>query len=161
MERKSVQKVKNILKDINHSSKVIELKNTARSAQDAAIALDVSVGAIVKTLVFLIVDQEKSIPVITLIAGDKQCRTKIIPKLLNVNGKIIRPDAKTVKEISGYSIGGVSPVGLPRGIHVIMDNSLKRFEQIWSAAGHSHCVFSSTFEELRKITNPILSDEIS
>ncbi len=74
---------------------------------------------------------------------------------------MIRPDANKVKNITGYSIGGVSPIGLPLNINVIIDTSLKRFDILWSAAGHPHCVFSSTFDELKHFTKATESDEIS
>ncbi len=149
------------MNDLQQSLNVIELENTARSAKDAAMALNVPVGAIVKTLVFLINYQNKFDPVVTLIAGDKQCKISVITKILKLPGKIIKPDASKVKEITGYTIGGVSPVALPKDIKIIMDTSLKRFDKIWSAAGHSHCVFPSTFEQLHQITHSILSSEIT
>ena len=149
-----------ILDQINHPEKVIELTETARSALDAAHALKVPVGAIVKTLVFVINHKTKEVPIVTLVAGDKKCNTDMLPKILEIKGTVIRPDANEVKEITGYSIGGVSPVGLPKELDLIIDTSLKRFGKIWSAAGHSHCVFAATFAQLSKITNAIESDEV-
>ena len=119
------------------------------------------VGAIVKTLIFIIDNHTEQCPVVTLVSGDKLCNTKAIPKVLNIEGKVRRPDADIVKDITGYSIGGVSPIGLPDGICIIMDNSLKRFDKIWSAAGHTHCVFPATFEELKDMTGAEVSDLIS
>ena len=119
------------------------------------------VGAIVKTLIFLIDDHAKNYPVVALVSGDKLCNTRAIPKVLNIEGKVRRPDADIVKDITGYSIGGVSPIGLPDGISIIMDTSLKRFDKIWSAAGHTHCVFPATFYELKDMTGAEESDLIS
>jgi len=140
---------------------VIELEDTARSAVDAANSLNVEVGAIVKTLVFILKSHNQSIPVIALVSGDKRCNTDAFKNIFNVEGKVSKPDARKVKEITGYSIGGVSPIGLPDELHVIMDTSLKRFRTIWSAAGHTHCVFSSTYEQLKQMTAAIESDEIT
>ena len=140
---------------------VIELEEIARSAVDAANSLDVEVGAIVKTLVFVIRRQTHEIPVIALVAGDKRCNTDAFIKLLNIEGKIVKPDADRVKEITGYSIGAVSPIGLPNELHLIIDSSLKRFETIWSAAGHTHCVFAATYKQLKEMTNATESDEIT
>ncbi|MEK9794960.1 MAG: hypothetical protein VW265_05420, partial [Hyphomicrobiales bacterium] len=95
LDKKSVLKVVNELNKLNHSSSVIELQDTARSALDASLALNVPVGAIVKTLIFLIQSREAETPVITLISGDRLCNTKILAQLLNVEGKVIRPDADT------------------------------------------------------------------
>ncbi len=119
------------------------------------------VGAIVKTLVFVICNESEEIPVVTLVAGDKKCKTNRLPKILNIKGTVIRPDANKAKEITGYSIGGVSPVGLPKELDLIIDTSLKRFNKVWSAAGHTHCVFAASFSQLRKMTNAIESDEIT
>ena len=149
-----------ILTRINHPERVIELTETARSALDAANSLRVPVGAIVKTLVFTINSQTKEVPVVTLVAGDRQCDTDMLLKILDVRGTVMKPDANKVKQITGYSIGGVSPIGLPKALDLIIDTSLKRFEKIWSAAGHPHCVFASTFAQLSKMTNAIESDEI-
>ena len=140
---------------------VIELEEIARSAVDAANSLDVEVGAIVKTLVFVIRRQTHEIPVIALVAGDKRCNTDAFIKLLDIEGKIVKPDADRVKEITGYSIGAVSPIGLPNELHLIIDSSLKRFETIWSAAGHTHCVFAATYKQLKEMTNATESDEIT
>ena len=140
---------------------VIELEEIARSAVDAANSLDVEVGAIVKTLVFVIRRQTHEIPVIALVAGDKRCNTDAFIKLLNIEGKIVKPDADRVKEITRYSIGAVSPIGLPNELHLIIDSSLKRFETIWSAAGHTHCVFAATYKQLKEMTNATESDEIT
>jgi prolyl-tRNA editing enzyme YbaK/EbsC (Cys-tRNA(Pro) deacylase) len=98
---------------------------------------------------------------VALVSGDKLCNTRVIPKVLNIEGKVRRPDANIVKDITGYSIGGVSPIGLPEGISIIMDTSLKRFDKIWSAAGHTHCVFPATFEELKYMTGAEVSELIS
>ena len=161
LDKKSVKKVISILQSNSHPMNVIELEGTARSAIDAANSLDVEVGAIVKTLVFVIRRQNHEIPVIALVAGDKRCNTDAFIKLLNIEGKIVKPDADRVKEITGYSIGAVSPIGLPNELHLIIDSSLKRFETIWSAAGHTHCVFAATYKQLKEMTNATESDEIT
>ena len=160
LNKKSVQKVISILEKIGHPNPVIELKETARSAAEAATSLNVQVGAIVKTLLFLIENKNGRIPIIVLVAGDNKCNTEVLPKIINLEGRVIRPNAESVKKITGYSIGGVSPVGLPREIKIIIDTSLKRFENVWSAAGHPYCVFSSTFSELLKITKAVQSENI-
>ncbi len=156
-----MRKVSAILKEFNHPQEVIELGETARSALDAASSLNVPVGAIVKTLIFIIKYEKKETPVVALISGDKKCDTKLIPAILNIKGSVVRPDAKTVKNITGYSIGGVSPLGLSQKLDLIIDKSLNRFDMIWSAAGHTHCVFGSTYNDLLIMTNALESDEIT
>ena len=161
LEKKSVKKVSGFLQSIGHSDIVNELSDTARTAKDAASALRVPVGAIVKSLFFLIHNGREEIPVVTLISGDKKCKTDMLPKVLNIEGNVRRPDAKEVKKITGYSIGGVSPAGLPASIEIIIDSSLRRFDRIWSAAGHTHCVFAATFIQLKEMTGALESDEVT
>ena len=161
LEKKTVRKVSDFLKNICHTEMVIELSETARTAQDAANALQVPVGAIVKSLLFIINNDNKEIPVVTLIAGDKKCRIELISTVLGVSGTVRRPNAEEVKKITGYSIGGVSPIGLPKSIKLIIDTSLRRFDKIWSAAGHPHCVFSASFSQLKDITCALETEKLT
>ena len=161
LEKKTVKKVSNFLKNVRHPEMVIELSETARTAQDAANALLVPVGAIVKSLLFIINNENKEIPVVTLIAGDKKCKIELISKVLDVSGTVRRPNAEEVKKITGYSIGGVSPIGLSKSIKLIIDTSLKRFDKIWSAAGHPHCVFSASFTQLKDITGALETEKLT
>ena len=161
LEKKSVKKVIELLRRLRHSEEVIELTDTARSAEDAAKALNVPVGAIVKTLVFIIDANTEQIPIVALVAGDNRCNTSELAKSLGISGIVVRPDADKVKILTGYSIGGVSPVGLPEALHLIIDTSLKRFKTIWSAAGHPHCVFAATYEQLVDITKATESADIT
>jgi|TARA_B110000263_G_scaffold246143_1_gene256770 prolyl-tRNA editing enzyme YbaK/EbsC (Cys-tRNA(Pro) deacylase) len=161
LEKKTVKKVSDFLKNVRHPEMVIELSETARTAQDAANALLVPVGAIVKSLLFIINNENKEIPVVTLIAGDKKCKIELISKVLDVSGTVRRPNAEEVKKITGYSIGGVSPIGLSKSIKLIIDTSLKRFDKIWSAAGHPHCVFSASFTQLKDITGALETEKLT
>ena len=115
----SVRHVTARLTDIGHPHQVIALADTARSAQEAAAALGVEVGAIVKTLMFVHGDDD--VPVIALIAGDRQCDAAALAARVGSSVACRRPDAARVKAATGYAIGGVSPVGLPDGLPVFMD----------------------------------------
>ena len=163
LDRKSVRHVAEILAAKQHPYPVTELTETARSAADAARALSVEVGAIVNTLLFVIEAQAQDSPrpVIVLIAGDRQCRTDVLPSVIGCEGRVRRPDAAQVKSLTGYSIGGVSPVGLPASVPVLMDSSLGRFPRLWSAAGHPYCVFASDFTMLATLSDAMISDDIS
>ena len=103
-----------ILEKIKPPDVIIELTDTARSTLDTSNSLKVPVGAIVKTLVFVINNNKEEIPVITLVAGDKKCKTDILPKILNLKGSAIRPDANRVKELTGYSILKFDAVYFPK-----------------------------------------------
>jgi len=68
-----------------------------------------------------------------------------------------KAEAGEVKFATGFSIGGVAPVGLTRKLPVVIDRSLKRFETVYAAAGHPHAVFPTTVEELKRLTGGIVS----
>ena len=161
LHRKPVRQVADILASKAHSTSVVELVDTARSADEAAAALGVAVGAIVKTLLFVIASEQEETPVIALIAGDRTCDTDSLATILGIDGTASRPNANRVKALTGYSIGGVSPIGLPDDLTILMDASLARFDTIWSAAGHPHCVFASSFEELCTLTGATVTDALT
>ena len=114
-----------------------------------------------KTLIFKLKSEVSDTPVAALVSGDRRCSTKALSRLSGIEGKCIRPDADEVKTITGYSIGGVSPVGLPSTLTVLMDEMLNRYETVWAAAGHPHCVFPISFSELQRLTNATVSDQVS
>ena len=142
-----------------HPHAVIALADTARSAQEAAAALGVEVGAIVKTLMF--VHGEDDSPVMALIAGDRQCDAAALAACVGGTGACRRPDAARVKAATGYAIGGVSPIGLPDELPVFIDSSLFRFDSVWSAAGHPHCVFKASPQQLQALCGAIASEAIA
>lgn len=157
LESRSVQRVAAALAANGARHQVIELSDTARTAADAAAALGVPVGAIAKSLVFLVGEA----PVMALVAGDRRCRTQALPEILGLAGKAARADADVVRAATGFAIGGVAPVGHTTPLRVVVDTSLGRFREIYAAAGHPHCVFSTTFVELLALTGGIASDRIA
>ena len=160
LKRIPVRTVANVLKSKGHQSPVIELSETARSAEDAAASLGVPVGAIVKTLLFIVVNEKDQIPVIALISGYSMCDTNALLSVTGLNGEVKRPNAHQVKSLTGYSIGGVSPLGLPSNIQVFIDTTLSNFDEIWSAAGHPHCVFKSSYSQLLEYTGATPSSHL-
>ena len=161
IQHPSVHRVVATLSAAGQTEDVIELEETARSAEEAAKALGVEVGAIVKTLIFKLKSEVSDTPVAALVSGDRRCSTSTLSRLSGIKGKCIRPDADEVKTITGYSIGGVSPIGLPSALVVLMDEMLNRYETVWAAAGHPHCVFPISFSGLQRITNATVSDHLS
>ena len=155
----SVRHVVGRLAEAAHQHDVIALSDTARSAQEASAALGVEVGAIVKTLMF--VHGEDDDPVIALVAGDRQCDTAALAISVGSTAPCRRPDAARVKAATGYAIGGVSPIGLPDGLPVFIDSSLFRFAAVWSAAGHPHCVFQATPQQLQALCGGTVSEAIA
>jgi prolyl-tRNA editing enzyme YbaK/EbsC (Cys-tRNA(Pro) deacylase) len=153
----SVSRLKSALLAAGSTAEVVELADTARTAEDAARALGVDVAAIVKSLVFRIDEQ----PVMALVAGDRRCRVELLPTILRLTGKAERADAAFVRSATGYAIGGVAPLGHVRPVPTVLDVSLGRFQTVYAAAGHPHCVFPTSLAELQHLTNGTLSEEIS
>lgn len=140
-----------------NGDRIIELTETARTAEDAANALNCEMGAIIKSLVFRSGDQ----PVLALVSGDRHCDPKALKTELGLERKIRRADADYVKVTTGFSIGAVSPLGHPLPITTVVDQYLSRFSTLYAAAGHTHCVFPTNFEEIVHLTQGLVSESIS
>jgi prolyl-tRNA editing enzyme YbaK/EbsC (Cys-tRNA(Pro) deacylase) len=148
LDHPAVQRVRAALRGKGSRAEVIELATTARTAEDAARSLGVEVGAIVKSLVFLI----DGAPVMALVAGDRRCDTAALPAAFGRHGLVMRADADRVRDVTGFVIGGVAPVGHPDPLPSAIDDSLGRFETVYAAAGHPFCVFATTMFELSLLT---------
>ena len=155
LNKEPVKRAENSLKQFDPSLSVIVLESSARTAAEAATSLGCDVGAIVKSLLF----KTENTFALYLVAGDKKASLNKIKKDLNIKDASMA-SAEEVKDITGYTIGGVSPVGHLKKISVFIDNSLKRFEHLYAAAGHPNCVFKINFENLQKITNGSIKDII-
>ena len=155
LDKEPVKRAQKFLKDFDQSLRVIILENSARTAQDAATALDCNVGAIIKSLLFKTEDNYT----LCLVAGDKRCS---LNKLKKIKGKndISMASPEEVKAKTGYTIGGVSPIGHLEKIEIIIDNSLERFNRLFAAAGHPNCVFKIDFNSIQKITKGKVEDII-
>ena len=156
LEKKSVKKVDLILKKYNDNINLIELDQTARTAFDASKSLNTEVGSIVKSLLFK--DTENNF-YLCLVSGDKLVSLKKISKIFN--SKTVKASADECKSFTGFSIGGVAPIGhenLPKSI--LIDKNLSRYDKIFAAAGHPYVVFGISFQDLCDITMGRISDII-
>ncbi len=155
LDKEPVKRAEKFLKNFDQSLEVIVLENSARTAQDAATALECKVGAIVKSLLF----KAENTFILCLVAGDKRCS---LNKLKKVKDKkdISMASPEEVKTQTGYTIGGVSPIGHLEEIEIIIDNSLERFNELFAAAGHPNCVFKTNYNDIQKITNGNVEDII-
>ena len=155
LDKEPVKRVEKILKDFDPSLEVIVLENSARTAQDAATALGCNVGAIVKSLLFKTEDSF----VLCLVAGDKRCS---LTKLKQIKNKkdISMASPEEVKTQTGYTIGGVSPIGHLNRVEIFIDKSLDRFINLFAAGGHPNCIFKIDFSNIKKITNGKIEDII-
>jgi Cys-tRNA(Pro) deacylase len=155
LDKEPVKRVEKFLKGFDQSLEVIVLENSARTAKDAAIALGCDVGAIVKSLLF----KTGNNFTLCLVAGDKRCSLNKLKKIKNIKD-ISMASPEEVKTQTGYTIGGVSPVGHLNKLEIFIDKSLKRFNELFAAAGHPNCVFKINFKDIQKITNGKIEDII-
>ena len=149
LEKKNVLKVKNYLQKFDPSIKLIELNTTARTAQDAANSLKQEVGAIVKSLLFKNIETNEYY--LCLVSGDQYLSLEKLSKI--IGNKIVKANADECKEITGFSIGGVSPVAHTHSpSRIFIDEKLNRFDMVYAAAGHPYVVFGITLDNLHNIT---------
>ncbi len=129
--------------------KVVEFAASTATAPEAAAAAGCELGAIVKSLLFLVDGQ----PTLVLVAGDRMADQKKLAARFDVGKKRVRlADAQTVARVTGYEIGGVPPVGHNSALPTVVDESLGRFETVWAAAGAHNAVFPIAFAKLIEIT---------
>ena len=148
LNKEPVKRVEKSIKEFDPNLNIVYLEQTARTAQEAATALGCNVGAIVKSLLFKAEDNF----VLCLISGDKRCSLKTLKKILDKKDvSMAYPD--DVKKITGFTIGGVSPVGLLNKVKIYVDSNLERFTTVFAAAGHPNCIFKIEFNELIKLTS--------
>ena len=148
LNKEPVKRAEKALKEFDNDLNIECLEETARTANDAATALGCKVGAIVKSLLFR---TEHSF-VLCLVSGDKKCSLNKLKKILDEKD-ISMANAEQVKKITGYTIGGVSPVGHLTKVNILIDKNLNRFNNIFAAAGHPNCIFKINFEKLTGLTN--------
>tara|TARA_B100001093_G_scaffold427942_1_gene422516 strand:- start:239 stop:718 length:480 start_codon:yes stop_codon:yes gene_type:complete len=147
LNKEPVKRVEKLLKEFSQNQKVISLDSSARTALEAASSLSCEVGAIVKSLLF----KTEQNYTLCLVAGDKKASLNKIKKILNIKDAFMA-SADDVKNVTGFTIGGVSPIGHLNKITILIDNSLERFNFLFAAAGHPNCVFKISFTDLKKIT---------
>lgn len=150
-----VQRVAAALQEKNHPHGPVMLDGAARTAQQAADALGVAVGQIAKSIIFKRVADEAAVLVVT--SGDRRVDEAKVAALV---GPLARANAAFVKERTGFSIGGVSPVAHAMPGVTLIDRELFRFEQVWAAAGHPHGVFQLHPQDLVALTGAPVADVV-
>ncbi|MCK6426776.1 MAG: YbaK/EbsC family protein [Burkholderiaceae bacterium] len=139
--------VRRVLAGLGHPHAPLWLTQSARTAQEAADALGVTLGQIAKSVIFRCRADERAVLVVT--SGDRRVDER---KVAAQVGAIGRADAEFVKRRTGFSIGGVSPVGHVEPPRILIDADLFRFDVIWAAAGHPRGVFRLAPAELPRLT---------
>ena len=148
LNKEPVKRVERFLKGFDQNLKIISLDTSARTALEAASSLDCEIGAIVKSLLLKADDGF----ILCLIPGDKKCSLNKLKKIISKKD-VCMADADQVKENTGFSIGGVSPVGHLKKIDVLVDKTFDRFKDVFAAAGHPNSIFKISNLDLLKITN--------
>ena len=149
LEKAAVKRVAQALIDHKMSGQIKVLSDSARSAAEAAAALGIEVGQIASSILFKLPDDS---PLLVITSGRHRVDTQLVASQLGV-AELGRVDADYVKEKSGFSIGGVAPIGWLNPAKIIIDQALNDYQVVWAAAGHPHAVFPTTYEELSNVTS--------
>ena len=149
-EKAAVQRAQKAMIEAGMNGEITVLSESARTAAQAAAALGIEVGQIASSLVFTIADIQ---PLLIITSGRHRVDTELVARFLEVE-RLGRADADYVKNVSGYSVGGVAPIGWTNKPKLILvDEALDDYEVVWAAAGHPHAVFPTTFAELMQATS--------
>jgi prolyl-tRNA editing enzyme YbaK/EbsC (Cys-tRNA(Pro) deacylase) len=158
LTRPSVARVRDALVAMDVTTEIVVLDGPARTAAQAAAYLGVLPGQIANSLVFAVTrtpDAEPE-PLLMLASGAHRVDTAKVAGMLgfDVDGVdgLALADAGLVRRVTGFVIGGVAPVGHLHPVQTLVDVSLARYDTVWAAAGHPNAVFSTTYDELLRIT---------
>ena len=153
LNKEPVKRVIETLNKFNENLKVQILEKTARTAKEAANVLNCEEGAIVKSLVF----KTETEFLICLISGDKRCSLNKLKKVISKKD-VSMASADEVKAQTGFTIGGVSPVGHINNLDIIIDKTLERFQIVYAAAGHPNSIFKIDISKLKDLTKGSVED---
>ncbi len=145
---KSARRVKLAVDDLKLAARIVCHEVTSRTAEDAAAACQCDVGQIIKSMVFQGKTSEK--PYLILVSGKNRVNEKAVAK--RIGEALVRPDAKFVREVTGYAIGGVPPVGHATRLTTYLDEDLLAFQTAWGAAGTPECVMELDVRALQAAT---------
>lgn len=145
---KAAQVVQNVLQNHGLVCQVKEFSSSTRTAQDAAASIGCDVAQIIKSLIFKTADSHQ--PVLVLVSGPNRVNEKVIESY--VGEKIMKADADFVRDVTGFAIGGVPPIGHKQQIDLVfVDQDLLSFDNIWAAAGTPNSVFNLSSKDFVKI----------
>jgi len=153
LNKEPVKRVIEALSRFNENLKVKILEKTARTAKEAANALNCEEGAIVKSLVF----KTETEFLVCLISGDNRCSLNKLKKVISKKD-VSMASADDVKAQTGFTIGGVSPVGHINDLDIIIDKTLERFQIVYAAAGHPNSIFKIDISKLKELTKGRVED---
>ena len=149
LEKAAVNRFKEAADSLGVKGEINILAETARTAIDAANGLGIEVGQIASSLIFKLPSGN---PLLIITSGRHRVDTDLVAKNLNIP-ELGRADANYVKEVSGYSVGGVSPIGWISTPEItLIDQALNDYEVVWAASGHPHAVYPTSYSELISCT---------
>ena len=149
LEKAAVKRFKEAADSLGVKGEINILAETARTAIDAANGLGIEVGQIASSLIFKLPSGN---PLLIITSGRHRVDTDLVAKNLDIP-ELGRADANYVKEVSGYSVGGVSPLGwISKPEIILIDQALNDYDIVWAAAGHPHAVYPTTYDELIQCT---------
>jgi len=149
LEKAAVRRFKEAADSLGIKGEINLLAETARTAIDAANGLGIEVGQIASSLIFKLPSGN---PLLIITSGRHRVDTELVAKNLNIP-ELGRADANYVKEVSGYSVGGVSPIGwITQPEITLIDDALNDYEVVWAASGHPHAVYPTSYTELISCT---------
>jgi prolyl-tRNA editing enzyme YbaK/EbsC (Cys-tRNA(Pro) deacylase) len=161
LNRPAVQRVRAALDKAGVASAIHVQDETSRTAAEAAASLGISIGQIASSIIFRLPDD---LPLLVITSGRHRVDTALVARELQVTD-LRRADADYVKSWSGFSIGGVAPLGwssqvssgtspegYPAELTIIIDDALDDYDVVWAAAGHPYAVFPTTFAQLQLVT---------
>lgn len=150
LEKAAVRRFKEAADSLGVKGEINILADTARTAVDAANGLGIEVGQIASSLIFKLPSGN---PLLIITSGRHRVNTELVAKNLNI-AELGRADANYVKEVSGYSVGGVSPIGwISTPELTLIDEALNDYEVVWAASGHPHAVYPTSYAELIRCTD--------
>jgi len=150
----SVDRVKQVLANNNIDAEIVFLEQSAHTAEQAAQALQCDVAQIVKSLIFKTYQTQK--PLLALISGDKRLDSQKLALL--INEKLDKADADFVKQTTGFTIGGVAPIGSLNKLPVYMDKTLLEHREVFAAAGHPKSIFRINPDRLAEVSMAQMAD---
>ena len=149
----AVERVRQRLAALGAQGELRTLDGSARTAAEAAAALGVTPAQIANSLVF----SADGAPLLVMASGGHRVDTAKVAALVSAE-RVDRADPDFVRSHTGFAIGGVAPVGHPAPLRTLVDDALSRYDEVWAAAGHSHTVFPTTYDELLRITGGTAAD---
>ena len=145
LDKAAVKRFKEAAELLGITGEINVMAENARTAVDAANSLGIEVGQIASSLIFRLPSGN---PLLIITSGRHRVDIALVAKNLGI-AELGRADANYVKEVSGYSVGGVSPIGwIAKPEITLIDQALNDYDVVWAASGHPHAVYPTTYAEL-------------